>query len=160
MRGGEVGLEADGLEHRGLGEIGKLGLALQVAEVGIRFVIVGPRLDGPLEGLQPFLVAAKGEQDVAEVVEGLGKIGAELHGPAEPAGGLVEPSHSIEKVPHAEQRLRLVGVDLQRAVQPREGVFVVAGIQRQLAEVVVWVGKCQVLGNRGVEGLSGLVIQL
>ena len=34
------------------------------------------------------------------------------------------------------------GVDLQRAVQPREGVFVVAGIQLQLAEVVAWFGKC------------------
>ena len=61
MGGGEVGLEADGLQHRLLGEIGKLRLALQIAEVGIGLGVVGPRLDGPLERLQAFVVAAQRE---------------------------------------------------------------------------------------------------
>lgn len=141
MRRGEVGLKADRLEHRRLGEVGELGLPLEVSHVGERLVVFGPDLDRPLERLEPLVVPPEAQQDVSEVVESLGEVGPDFERPAEVARGIVIPADGIEKISHAKMRLGAVGIQFQTLAEPDERLFAIVPVKGQLAQVAARLGE-------------------
>ena len=155
VRRGEVGLEADRLEHGGLGQVGEPRLAVEVAEVGVGLVVVGADADRLLERLEALAVAVQAEQDVAEVVERLGEVGADLERAAEVAGGVVVPADGVHEVAHAEARLGVVRVGLQALGEPAVGLLVPVRVEGQLAQVGKGLREVRFLRQRGVEGLGG-----
>ena len=75
---GELGIDPNRFQQGLFGQVGKAGFALGIGQIGQGLGVIAALGNGPFKGGNALAVAPQVEQDVAEVVEGLGKIALEL----------------------------------------------------------------------------------